>query len=237
MVDDEEWAWIVEHSRGEFDHLVVASTLPIFLPQGIHHLEAWNEALCDGRWGRAFAGLGERVRRAVDLEHWAAFNPSFERVCNWLRDVAVGNPGAPAPATIVILGGDVHNAYVSEVKLGGGAAKVFQVVCSPFRNRLTTRERRVVQATGSRLAGAMFSRLARAAGVPEPSATWSFVRRPTYENSIGELELDERSARLTIWRSARQGEDVERLVRLHRTDLATDENVPTQEGELEHAHT
>ena len=85
MVDEEEWDWIVDHSRGRFDHLVIASTLPVFLPHGIHHLEAWNEAVCDGRWGRAVARLSERLRRAVDLEHWAAFDPSFERLCGWLR--------------------------------------------------------------------------------------------------------------------------------------------------------
>ena len=48
MVDDEEWDWIVEHSSGSFDHVVIASTLPVFLPAGIHHLQAWNEALCAG---------------------------------------------------------------------------------------------------------------------------------------------------------------------------------------------
>ena len=36
---------------------MIASTLPVFLPHGIHHLEAWNEALCDGRWGKAVARL------------------------------------------------------------------------------------------------------------------------------------------------------------------------------------
>ena len=30
--------------------------------------------------------LSERLRRAVDLEHWAAFNRSFEQLCDWLRD-------------------------------------------------------------------------------------------------------------------------------------------------------
>jgi hypothetical protein len=233
MVDDDEWDWIVEHSRGPFDHLVIASTLPVFLPHGIHHLEAWNEALCDGRWGRLAARLSEKLRRTVDLEHWAAFNPSFERLCGWLRGVAT----AASPATIVILGGDVHNAYVSEVELGTGSSRVFQIVCSPFRNRLSSRERRIVQATGSRASGAMFSLLARLAGVPAPSVQWEFVRRPTYSNSIGELALDGRSARVTLRRSPQQGEDVERLIVLHRTELATSEELPTWEEEVNHAHT
>ena len=64
MIDEEEWDWIVEHSLGAFDHLVIASTLPVFMPHGIHHLEAWNEAVCDGRWGTAAARLAERLRRA-----------------------------------------------------------------------------------------------------------------------------------------------------------------------------
>ena len=32
MVDEEEWDWIVDHSLGAFDHLVIASTLPVFMP-------------------------------------------------------------------------------------------------------------------------------------------------------------------------------------------------------------
>jgi PhoD-like phosphatase len=50
MVDDEEWQWIDEHTRGDFDHLVIASTLPVFMGDAIHHLEAWSEAVCAGRW-------------------------------------------------------------------------------------------------------------------------------------------------------------------------------------------
>jgi hypothetical protein len=142
---------------------------------------------------------------------------------------------------VVILGGDVHNAYVSQVEVGVQGSKVFQIVCSPFRNRLSTRERRIVQATGSRFTAALFSRLALRAGVPKPSATWEFLRRPTYENSIGELELVGRSARVTIWRSPHQGEDVERLVPLHRTELAADPETEigsnTAKGELNHART
>ncbi len=222
MVDEDEWQWIVEHSRGSFDHLVIASTLPVFLPDGIHHLEALNEALCDGRWGRAVARLSERLRRAVDLEHWAAFNPSFERLCSWLLAVASGAADAPAPATIVLLGGDVHNAYVSEVELAPSrtASRVYQLVCSPFRNPLSQKERRIVRITGSRAAGAVFSKLARLAGVPTPSARWHFVRDRTFDNSIGELVLDGRSARVTVRRSPNEGEDIEQLVVLHHTDLA-----------------
>jgi hypothetical protein len=119
---------------------------------------------------------------------------------------------------------------------------VFQVVGSPFRNPLSEQERRIVRATGSRLSAAVFSKLARLAGVPEPSADWQFVRRPTFHNSIAELVLDERSAKVTVRRSALEGEDVEQLIVLHRTDLAPPVGEATgkaqsREGKRDHAYT
>jgi hypothetical protein len=199
MIDADEWDWIVEHARGSFDHLIVATTLPVFMLHGIHHLEAWSEAICDGRWGSWARRIGERLRRAVDLEHWPAFHRSFERFIDLLRDVSRGHGGKP-PATITILSGDVHTTYVASVDLGAdaGRSQVNQVVCSPFRNPLSTSERRVVRVTGSRAASAGFSALARACRVPAPSANWKIDAGPTYDNSIGELELDERTATVTI---------------------------------------
>jgi hypothetical protein len=223
MIDEEEWDWLIDHSLGEFDHLVIASTLPVFMAPGIHHLEAWNEAVCAGRWGRTMARLAEKLRRGVDLEHWSAFNTSFERLCDWLRRVAEGTTGTQPPATIVLLGGDVHNASLSRVDLGTGpdTSQTYQVVCSPFRNPLSGSQRRIVRLTGSRGAALLFSLLARLAGVPTPSAAWDFIRRPSFDNSIGELALDHRAARVTIHRSAREGEDAEHLYPLHVTELST----------------
>jgi hypothetical protein len=220
MIDDEEWDWIVEHSSGAFDHVIIASTLPVFLPRGIHHLQAWNESLCAGRWGRSLASLSERLRRAADLEHWAAFNRSFEQLCDWLRRIAGGTASTPPPASILLLGGDVHCSSVSEIDLGAnGSSSVHQIVCSPFRNPLSARERGVVRATGSRFAEKIFFLLAKLAAVDPPSATWRPLRPATFENTLGELVLEGRAGTATIWRSPREGEDVERLVVDQRTTL------------------
>jgi hypothetical protein len=130
----------------------------------------------------------------------------------------------------VLLGGDVHNAYVNEVTLQTRAAapsRVFQVVCSPFRNPLGGMQRRAVKLIGSNAAGAVLGRLARLAGVRPSRADWHLVRRPSYHNSIGELELDGRSARGTLYRSAKEGEPRERLHRLDVTELAAEER-PTE---------
>lgn len=201
MVDTGEWEWISEHARGSFDHLVIVSTLPVFMPHGIYHLESWNEAVCAGRWGRLAARAGERLRRAADLEHWAAFNSSFEKLADLLREVVSGRGGEP-PASVVLLGGDVHTTYVAEVDLGvDSRSKVFQITCSPFRNQMPPRQRRIVQAAGSAFSARVFGRLARWAGVRPPSASWSYAVDRSFDNSIGELSLDGPAADVCLYRA------------------------------------
>jgi len=138
MIDSAEWEWIEEHASGEFDHLLLGTSLPAFMASGLHRLEAWNEAVCDGVWGASAARLGERLRQALDLEHWAAFHDSFEALVGLLRSVAEGrrSPGLP-PASVALLSGDVHHGYLAEAELGDGAvSRVYQAVCSPMRNHL-----------------------------------------------------------------------------------------------------
>ena len=55
MVDDDEWAWVVEHADVECEHLVLATSVPVNMPGGLHDLEQWDERLCDGAWGKPFA--------------------------------------------------------------------------------------------------------------------------------------------------------------------------------------
>jgi hypothetical protein len=225
MIDEEEWDWIVDHSQGRFDHLVLASTLPVFLPPGIHYLESWNEAVCEGRWGRTAARLGERLRRAVDLEHWSAFNASFERLCAWLARLACGEE-PPAPATIIILGGDVHNVYIADVAvIPEQKSRVVQIVCSPFRNPLSPSQRRVVRLTASTPAAWLFRLLARLARVPPNSADWQLVSGQTFDNSIGELVLDERAARVRLSRSPNKEEPAEQLQTLVEAVLSSGDRI------------
>src|SRR5918998_1851883 len=61
MLDVEEWAWIEDTATGDFDHLIFGTSLPFLLSPGLHRLEAWNEAVCGGAWGRPAAKLGEYI--------------------------------------------------------------------------------------------------------------------------------------------------------------------------------
>jgi hypothetical protein len=217
MVDADEWEWIAEHARGAYDHLIVASTLPVFMLEAIHYLEAWNEAVCSGAWGGVAARVGEKLRRAVDLEHWPAFQRSFRTMVELLHELA---EGPDAPGTITFIGGDVHTAYIAEVSLGARQqSRVFQVVCSPFRNPLQARERRIVRLLGTRAATIACRALARCAGIRPPDLTWNVVTPVTYDNSLAVLQLDERRGTVTIRRSAPETDDGPPLETIHQRDL------------------
>ena len=96
MVDADEWAWVREQvlePDQPYDHLVLASTLPFLMLPGVHHLEGWDEAISEGAWGRPGKWFGERLRQALDLEHWASFRASFPSSTDLLA-----RRRAPAPA-------------------------------------------------------------------------------------------------------------------------------------------
>ena len=227
MVDAEEWAWIGDRSHEALDHLVIVSTLPVFMSLGVHYLEAWNEAVCAGAWGRPAVRAGERLRRALDLEHWPAFQESFAAMVDLLRDVATGSRSGHPPASITLVGGDIHNAYIAEVSLGRRderRSRVHQLVCSPFRNPLSPTQRRLVQLAGSRPAAAGLRALARLAGVKPPGVRWRYRSGPTFHNSIGILELDGRRAEAAIYRSV-EGEPSGALRSLHARVLADGERL------------
>ena len=203
MVDDDEWEWICERLTGGHDHLVIATTLPVFLGQAMHFLEAWNEAVCGGAWGGLAARAGERMRRGVDLEHWAAFGESFTRLIDRIAEVGAGRHGPP-PATITILSGDVHHAYLTEVAFrreAGVQSHVWQAVCSPFRNPLDARERRMIRFGVSRTGHAIGRALARTAGVGDPDVRWRMVEGPWFDNQVATLELHGREGRMTLERT------------------------------------
>ena len=199
MLSDTEWAWAEDRCTGDFEHLVIGSSLPVLLAPAMHHVEAWNEAVCDGAWGRLAARAGERLRQALDLERWPAFGGCFNRLAVLLEDVAAGRRG-PAPATIVLLSGDVHHAYVAEASFPGRevTSRVLQATCSPVRNPLDKLERRLLRAAFTRPVTALTRRLARAAGVPPPPLRWAFAQPPTFDNQIARLDLSGREAQLLI---------------------------------------
>ncbi|MGC5221041.1 alkaline phosphatase D family protein [Micromonospora sp. DT81.3] len=185
LVDSTEWQWLDEQLRGGFRHLLIASSLPFLLPIGLHHVESWDEAVSQGAWGRFPARIGERLRQIVDLEHWAAWQNSFQALARTLTEIADGGRG-PAPESLLILSGDVHFSYIAEVERSGGG-RIVQAVCSPVRNPLPILMRwfSVVMSYGlARPVGAV---VARSAKVPDPPFEWTTTKGPWFDNNLSVL--------------------------------------------------
>ncbi|GLW08628.1 metallophosphatase [Microtetraspora sp. NBRC 13810] len=178
MLDPAEWEWLTERLSTEAEHLVIGSSIPVLLPSGIHHVESWNEAVCDGAWGKRAARWSEKVRQAIDLEHWAAFRRSFEDLSRML---------AAVPGTVILLSGDVHYSYVAKAR----HLPIYQVVCSPIRNPLSRvlRLANVVASFG--LAGLVGGTLARLARLPGPPFRWRIVAGPWFPNAIATLVFED----------------------------------------------
>ncbi len=202
MVSEAEWQRVTGSVSGDWDHVVLATSLPLLLPRGIHGLEAWSEAVCGGAWGRRAARTGERLRRAFDLEHWAAFGKSFTAFEQFLAGLADGGHGSP-PASVTVISGDVHHSYLAEVDLPASArprSAVYQVVCSPIHNALPHSFRLGQEVVTSRAGTALGTALARLAGVSRPRIGWRITRGPWYDNMLAALDFDGRRARVTFAR-------------------------------------
>jgi hypothetical protein len=217
MLDEEEWRWLEDHVSGDFDHLLLATSLPWLLGRGMHFAEAWSEAVAGGGWGEAFMPVAERIRRAIDLEHWAAFGESFARLAEIIRSVGAGERGRP-PASIVVLSGDVHHAYLFEVAFPRGSgvkSHVWQAVCSPYRNPLEKKERRVIRVGMSRPFEVVWRALAHSAGVEDPAVQWRMVGDgPWFDNQVAGLTIDGREIEMRLDKAVPVDTDSARLERV-----------------------
>jgi hypothetical protein len=218
MLSDDEWDLVEGFLRGDVRHLVVASSLPVVLEHSLHDLERWDDALCSGAWGRRFARVGETIRQAADLEHWAAFPESFTRLTRRLGAVAAGAHGEP-PSTVTVLSGDVHHSYVAPLSFPGTATRspVVQVVSSPLRNAVPAGVRRGFRFSASRPARAVGRLLARSVRLRPPDVDWRLSTGPLLGNGLGVLRLHGTTAELTLHHSVLDGSP--RLTEVHRERL------------------
>ena len=193
MLDDQELAWLDEQLRGDVDHLLVGTSLPLLLAPALHHAEALSEALAEGRFGRLGSRFGEWARKAADLEHWAAFQQGFVDLATMTVEVASGRRGR-APRSVTFLSGDVHHSYVARAWSDPDSgvelhSQVLQATCSPIRNPLPGYMKGVfklaalgrARPTGRLLAGR----------VPRSPLHWELTRGPWYDNNLAVLELGE----------------------------------------------
>ncbi|MEV2195540.1 alkaline phosphatase D family protein [Streptomyces phaeochromogenes] len=202
MLDPAQEAWLREQvleEPGSYDHLLIGTSLPWLLPNLVHDAEGWNAALCRGERGERWARFGENLRRAADLEHWAAFPSSFDSLAEL---IAEAGSGPQAPATVCVLSGDVHHAYIAEPVwregLPGPDARVLQLTCSPVHNSIPLSIRLGFRFGWSGVGRAIGRRFARHGRLERPPVDWRKTGGPWFGNQLMTLTLRGRSARLRL---------------------------------------
>jgi hypothetical protein len=201
MLDPGEARWLREQildGPGSYDHLLIGTSLPWLLPHLVHDAEAWDAALCRGERGARWARFGEKLRRAADLEHWAAFPASFAALTELIAEAGTGSR---APASVLVLSGDVHHAYVAEPRWPDGRgpdARVLQLTCSPVHNSIPLSIRVGFRFGWSAVARALGRRFRRHGRCPRPPVDWRRTGGPWFGNQVMSLTLNGRSARLRL---------------------------------------
>ncbi|MFW6690537.1 alkaline phosphatase D family protein [Streptomyces sp. MAR4 CNX-425] len=227
LVDPDEMEWVRRQALddpGAYDHLLIGTSLPWLLPPAVHAAEGWNAALCAGERGERWARLGEKLRQSADLEHWAAFPRSFAELTDL---VAEAGRGERAPASVLVLSGDVHHAYVAEPRWperGAGPdrprAAIAQLTCSPMHNSVPAPIRAGFRFGWSR-AGRLLGRvLARHGRLAAPGVGWRKTGGPWFGNQLMTLTLRGRdSARLRLEQARADDAGDARLVRTDEREL------------------
>ncbi|MBK3571710.1 alkaline phosphatase D family protein [Streptomyces sp. MBT62] len=207
MLDPGEADWLRTEALadpGSYDHLLIGTSLPWLLPHLIHDAESWDAALCQGERGARWAEFGEKLRRAADLEHWAAFPNSFEELAGLIAEVGSGEA---APASVLVLSGDVHHAYVAEPKwrTGGPTSRVLQLTCSPVHNSIPAYIRGGFRFGWSAVARGLGRRFTRHGRCADASVKWRKTGGPWFGNQLMTLTLHGRSARLRLEQARADG--------------------------------
>ena len=200
MIDADEAAWVADQCRAAVDHLLIATSLPVFVTGALHDLQSWNEAICDGAWGRPGIWLGERIRRGLDLEDWPAFLRSFDELTALISEIG-SRVDPPAPTTINVLSGDIHFSYVAAVDFASGSgvtSHVNQIVSSPIRNALVPRERAVIRFALSRAGKRIAQSLRRTARRHRTAFSWRMTHGPVFANVLAAAYFEGRHAEVVV---------------------------------------
>ena len=176
MVDDEEWDWIVEHAErrlrppADRDHRALPALARLPPPRGL------ERAALRRRLGRP--GRARRARscaaRSTSTTGPRSSTPS-QRLRELLEEVGSGRRGK-APASIVVLSGDVHHAYLGEVAFKPGAESA--------RAPSTRRSARPTATRSTRKSGGSCGPASRARS-PRSRAAWPGSPAPPTRASAG----------------------------------------------------
>ncbi len=133
-------AWM---QASESSTSLVVSSVPILLPPliGLAQYMLGTRPEGDGSHLRQrMAAEQQRLALRLDFEHWPVFGATWHEFVDLLRQ---------QPHDLVILSGDVHFSYAIEAHSIfplriSRRARCYQLVASPFKNRLSPTQRRLI---------------------------------------------------------------------------------------------
>jgi PhoD-like phosphatase len=182
MVGPDEWQWICERAEEASEHVVLATSVPVFIADGLHDFQVWSERVCGGAWGRRAATRAEKLRRELELEDWSAFGTSYSAFVELVGALAAR---PDPPASMIVASGDIHYSYVARVPLPNlHGRQLWQVVSSPIRNALIPPERGAMRFTLTRTGRVIGALLRRAVRAPDTRPGMEIVRGPLFSNNL-----------------------------------------------------
>ncbi len=194
ILSDNDWQWLSAFlvDRDRRRPLLAVSSVPWALPHGVDLLERWISGLVRTSPRPSVRRTAERIRRAIDLEHWPAFADSYQRLADLLKE-QTAESGVPP----VVLSGDVHFAYVSEYETSQGS-KILQLVSSPLRQGDRTHEQTARAAALTGWFTSIMGVLARRSNSGLPTLSSQLLTEVWTANNIATLRYGDDGSTLAI---------------------------------------
>ena len=207
MVGDAEFSWIEAQTEDrDFDHLLVGTSVPWLLPRALHDIEAADEQLTAGVRGRLIARLAERVRRAVDLEHWAAFNDSFERLARLFGRIGRAGPdGACTGHDLRAVGRRPPHLHQRDGLPGSDGRQDLPADLLADAQQHPAADAARVLAGVEAVRQPADRQVSRFGRVPAASIDWRTTAGPYFGNYLAMLRFDGRTATFGLEKSAFDG--------------------------------
>lgn len=205
MVGDDEWEWIRSEALAADGDLILATSVPVYIADGLHDLQLWNERVCDGAWGRRAARWAEKLRRGLDLEDWSAFACSYQKFVDLVDELrSKHNP----LRSIVVASGDIHFSYAAQIpRRDPDDSRVWQVVSSPIRNALIPPERGVMRSSLTSTGARIGDLLRRSVRAEETRPGIEMTAGPFFANNMCELHFRSNEVELVIEQAAPNDND------------------------------
>ncbi len=130
--------WIQKQNS---DLSILVSSVPMILPpliglaEYLMGIRLWQRTPLR-RLGSQIARLQQKVALRTSFDHWPLFETTWREFMQLLREQT---------RDVLVLSGDVHFSYAAEAHLRQARSRIYQFVSTPFQNKLSRKDRRMIE--------------------------------------------------------------------------------------------